>query len=50
VSPRDGGNVFNACDLTIARVTKGAVAVRDEVERTTLVLRAGKKYLAKPRR
>jgi hypothetical protein len=36
------------CDGTLTRVVKGVVEVRDLVKRRTLVLRAGKQYLARP--
>ena len=42
--------VQDSCAGTLTRVTKGVVSVRDNVKRKTIVLRAGKKYLAKPRR
>ena len=42
--------VQDACSGTLTRVRKGVVSVRDNVRRKTIVLRAGKKYLAKPRR
>jgi hypothetical protein len=34
----------------LTRVKAGVVAVRDAVKRRTVVLRAGKSYLARPRR
>jgi hypothetical protein len=40
----------DSCAGTLTRVTKGVVAVRDNVRKRTIVLRAGKRYLAKPRR
>jgi hypothetical protein len=42
--------VQDSCSGTLTRVTKGVVSVRDNVKRRTIVLRAGKHYLAKPRR
>jgi hypothetical protein len=42
--------VQDSCAGTLTRVVKGVVSVRDEVRRKTIILRAGKKYLAKPRR
>jgi hypothetical protein len=42
--------VQDSCAGTLTRVVRGVVAVRDDVRRKTLVLRAGKKYLARPRR
>jgi ferric-dicitrate binding protein FerR (iron transport regulator) len=42
--------VQDSCAGTRTRVAKGVVSVRDEVKRETLVLRAGKSYLATPRR
>ena len=38
------------CDGTLTRVTKGAVNVRDFVKRRTVVLKAGRRYLAARRR
>jgi hypothetical protein len=43
-------NVQDSCAGTLTRVVRGVVAVRDDVRRKTIVLRAGKKYLARPRR
>ena len=37
------------CDGTLTRVTKGSVNVRDFVRRRTILLRAGKRYLARRR-
>jgi hypothetical protein len=37
------------CDGTLTRVTRGRVAVRDFRRRRTILLRAGKSYLARPR-
>jgi hypothetical protein len=42
--------VQDSCAGTLTKVTKGVVAVRDNVRKRTIVLRAGKSYLAKPRR
>ncbi|HEY4098286.1 MAG TPA: hypothetical protein VGM33_22370, partial [Baekduia sp.] len=42
--------VQDTCAGTLTRVSKGAVSVHDDVTRRTIVLRAGKKYLARPRR
>src|SRR5262249_13742496 len=42
--------VQDSCAGTLTRVAKGAVLVRDNVRKRTIVLRAGKSYLAKPRR
>jgi hypothetical protein len=42
--------VQDSCAGTLTRVVKGVVSVRDNVKHKTIVLRAGKKYLAKPRR
>ena len=41
--------VQDSCAGTLTRVTKGAVTVRDNVKHTTVVVRAGKRYLARPR-
>jgi hypothetical protein len=41
--------VQDSCAGTLTRVVRGVVAVRDDVRHKTLVLRAGKKYLARPR-
>jgi hypothetical protein len=41
--------VQDSCAGTLTKVTKGVVAVRDNVKKRTIVLRAGKHYLAKPR-
>ena len=38
------------CDSTLTRVKQGRVAVRDFVKRKTVIVRAGKKYVAKRRR
>jgi hypothetical protein len=42
--------VQDSCAGTLTRVARGVVAVRDDVRHRTLVLRSGKKYLARPRR
>ena len=42
--------VRDSCAGTLTRVRKGVVTVRDRVKRKTLIVRAGKKYLAKPRK
>jgi predicted outer membrane repeat protein len=42
--------VQDSCAGTLTRVVKGVVAVRDNVKRKTILVKAGKKYLAKPRR
>jgi hypothetical protein len=42
--------VTDSCAGTRTRVTQGAVTVRDNVRRRTIVLRAGKSYLARPKR
>jgi hypothetical protein len=42
--------VQDSCSGTLTRVKKGVVSVRDNVRKKTIVLRAGKHYLAKPRR
>jgi hypothetical protein len=42
--------VQDSCAGTLARVAQGVVSVRDNVRHKTIVLRAGKKYLARPRR
>ena len=41
--------VQDSCSGTLTRVTKGVVSIRDNVKRKTIILRAGKKYLARPR-
>jgi hypothetical protein len=43
-------NVQDSCAGTLTRVVRGVVAVRDDVRHRTIVLRAGKRYLARPRR
>jgi hypothetical protein len=42
--------VQDSCAGTLTRVTAGVVAVRDTVRKKTVLVRAGKRYLAKPRR
>jgi len=42
--------VEDRCNGTLTRVTKGRVAVRDFVRKRTVIVRAGKQYLAKRRR
>jgi predicted outer membrane repeat protein len=42
--------VQDSCTGTLTKVTKGVVSVFDQVKKRTIVLRAGKSYLAKPRR
>ncbi len=42
--------VQDSCAGTLTRVLKGIVAVRDTGRRKTIILRAGKRYLAKARR
>jgi hypothetical protein len=42
--------VQDSCAGTLTKVTKGVVSVFDQVKKRTIVLRAGKQYLAKPRR
>jgi Bacterial Ig domain len=42
--------VQDSCAGTLTRVTAGVVAVRDNVRRKTVILRAGKSYLARPKR
>jgi hypothetical protein len=42
--------VQDSCSGTLTRVKSGVVSVRDQVKRKTVVLRAGKKYLAKPKK
>ena len=42
--------VQDSCAGTLTRVTQGVVSVRDNVRRKTIILRAGKKYLARPKR
>jgi hypothetical protein len=42
--------VQDSCAGTLTRVVRGSVTVRDRVKRKTVVVRAGKSYLAKPKR
>jgi hypothetical protein len=42
--------VEDTCAGTLTRVAHGVVSVRDNVRRKTVTVRAGKKYLARPRR
>ena len=42
--------VQDSCAGTLTRVSKGVVSVRDLVKRKTIIVRAGKQYLAKPRK
>jgi hypothetical protein len=42
--------VQDSCSGTLTKVRKGAVTVRDLVKRRTIIVRAGKKYLARPPR
>jgi hypothetical protein len=42
--------VQDGCRYTRTRVSQGAVTVRDEVKKKSIVLRKGKTYTAKPRR
>ena len=42
--------VEDRCDGTLTRVKKGRVAVRDFVRKRTVIVRAGRQYLAKRRR
>jgi hypothetical protein len=42
--------VQDTCAGTLTRVVSGVVSVRDGVRHKTVLLRAGKKYLARPRR
>jgi hypothetical protein len=41
--------VEDSCSGTLTEVAKGVVAVRDEVRRKTVLVKAGKRYLAKPK-
>lgn len=43
-------SVTDRCDGTLTKVTRGKVAVRDFRRRKTILLRAGKSYLARARR
>jgi hypothetical protein len=42
--------VQDSCAGTLTRVVRGVIAVRDDVRHRTLILRSGKKYLARPPR
>jgi hypothetical protein len=42
--------VQDSCAGTLTQVKKGVVSVFDQVKKKTILLKAGKKYLAKPRR
>ena len=42
--------VQDSCAGTLTKVAKGVVSVRDNVKGKTILLKAGKRYLAKPRR
>jgi hypothetical protein len=42
--------VEDKCSSTLTRVTRGRVSVRDFVKKKTVIVRAGKKYVAKARR
>jgi hypothetical protein len=42
--------VQDSCAGTLTKVTKGVVSVFDQVKKKTILLKAGKQYLAKPRR
>jgi hypothetical protein len=42
--------VRDSCAGTLTKVAKGVVSVRDRVRHRTITLRAGRRYLAKPRR
>ena len=39
--------VIDRCDGTLTRVVRGSVTVRDVVRKKTVVVRAGKQYLAR---
>ena len=41
--------MIDRCGVTETRVTEGTVAVRDFVKRKTVLVRAGKKYVARKR-
>jgi hypothetical protein len=41
--------VQDSCAGTLTRVTRGAVTVRDRVRHRTVIVRAGRSYLARPR-
>jgi hypothetical protein len=42
--------VEDRCSSTLTRVTRGRVSVRDFVKKKTVIVRAGKKYIARARR
>ncbi len=42
--------VQDTCQGTLTRVTQGSVSVRDTVRKRSIVLRAGRRYTARPRR
>jgi hypothetical protein len=42
--------VEDRCDGTLTKVVRGKVAVRDKVKRKTVIVRAGKQYVARARR
>jgi hypothetical protein len=42
--------VQDTCNSTLTRVKVGVVTVRDKVKKRTIVLRKGKRYVARPRR
>ena len=42
--------VTDTCTTTVTKVAVGVVEVRDNVKKKTYLVRAGKKYLAKPKR
>jgi hypothetical protein len=42
--------VRDSCAGTLTKVAKGVVSVRDDVKRKTALVKAGKSYLARPRR
>ena len=42
--------VQDSCAGTLTRVREGTVSVRDKVKKKTVLVRAGKRYLAKPKR
>jgi hypothetical protein len=42
--------VQDNCDSTLTKVVRGKVAVRDKVKRKTVIVRAGKQYIARAKR
>jgi hypothetical protein len=42
-------DVIDRCDGTLTKVKRGKVAVRDSRRRKTILVRAGKSYLARAR-